>query len=140
MQSDVSRQIIPQPIYALPCFVYLNATPHGFPLSTPPSPPPSSSRIIAQAATISKLIPDNRILLIRPKLRRRIQQPRLDGADVIEVVAHVEQLQLRGSPRCGREVPGLLDDVVVGPGADDLDVAFRGGDDGLCGYMRIAFR
>ena len=88
--------------------------------------------LIAQAATVDELIPNNGILLLWFQFRCRIQQTQLNGIYTIEVVAEVEQLQVRAFLGVWGEVPGVLDDVVVRSSPDDLDVALNSGLDLLC--------
>lgn len=80
---------------------------------------------IAQATTIDELVQNNSILLVFLKLRGGVQQMELDRADAIELVAQIEQLQTRRFPGARGEMPHVLDDVVIRPGSDDLNVALN---------------
>lgn len=53
----------------------------------------------------------------------------LNGTDVVEIIAQVEQLQIRCLLRGRDEMPDRFNDVVVGPAADDLHVTFDGAQD-----------
>ena len=59
----------------------------------------------------------------------------LNGIDTVEVIAQVEQLQIRCLLRGRDEMPDRLDDIVVGPAANDLHVALDGAQDLLRGYI-----
>ena len=83
--------------------------------------------LIAQAATVYELIPNNGVLLLWLQFRCRVQQTQLNCIYTVEVVAEVEQLQVRAFLGVWGEVPGVLDDVVVRSSTHDLDVALNSG-------------
>ena len=89
---------------------------------------------VTQAATIDELIENDCIRLTFLELRSRIQQTQFDGSDTVEVVAQVEQLQVRSFLGIWSEMPDVLHDIIIRPGSDDLNIALHCCLDLLCSW------
>lgn len=90
---------------------------------------------LIQPPPINKLIKHNSDILILLQLRSRVQEMQLNGVNTVEIITQVEQLQIRFLLRGWDEVPDGLDDIVVGPAANDLHVAFDRSEDLLRRYI-----